>query len=166
MKNQTVRVARSQGDFFQLIRLREEVFVVEQEVPIEIELDQDDDRAIHFIARAGQDVVGTARLVVEERVGKIGRMAVRKRWRGRGIGRKLVDLIKKVSNEMDLSELILHAQEQAIPFYERLGFSVEGKRFKEAGIWHRKMVSKHKIYNKPTSLIPTKISRTPKDRLK
>ncbi|WDT79943.1 MAG: hypothetical protein MPW14_22965 [Candidatus Manganitrophus sp.] len=92
----TVRIAEKQEDFFRLIRLREEVFVIEQGVPLEIELDDEDDRAIHFVAISGREVIGTARLVVKGRSGqgksgqrksgKIGRMAVRKDWRGKGLG--------------------------------------------------------------------------------
>jgi predicted GNAT family N-acyltransferase len=106
-----VRLAEKQEDFFRLIRLREAVFVMEQGVPLEVELDEADDRAIHFVAISGREVVGTA----------------------------LIDFIKKHSKKKGSVELYLHAQESAIPFYERLGFVVEGDRFYEAGIPHRKM---------------------------
>ncbi|MCG3110637.1 MAG: GNAT family N-acetyltransferase [Candidatus Manganitrophus sp. SB1] len=151
----TVRIAGKQEDFFRLIRLREEVFVIEQGVPLEIELDDADDRAIHFVAISGREVIGTARLVVKGRSGqrksgqgkagqrksgKIGRMAVRKDWRGKGVGTALIDFIKKSSKRKRLIALYLHAQESALSFYEALGFRAEGERFYEAGIPHRKMV--------------------------
>jgi predicted GNAT family N-acyltransferase len=136
----TVRIAGKQEDFFRLIRLREEVFVIEQGVPLEIELDEADDRAIHFVAVLGGEIVGTARLVVKGKSGKIGRMAVRKKWRGKGVGAALIDFIKKYSKKRGSVGLSLHAQESALSFYERLGFAVEGDRFYEAGIPHRKMV--------------------------
>lgn len=141
----TVRIAEKQEDFFRLIRLREEVFVIEQGVPLEIELDDADDRAIHFVAISRREVIGTARLVVKGRSGhgksgKIGRMAVRKDWRGKGVGTALIDFIKKSSKRKKLIALYLHAQESALSFYEALGFRTEGERFYEAGIPHRKMV--------------------------
>ena|SRR5581483_109382 len=135
----TVELAHTQDDFFRLIRLREAVFVMEQGIPVGIELDDDDSGALHVIARRGREVVGTARLVLKGKTGKIGRMAVRKGLRRRGIGTALIEFIKKMSVEMELKELLLHAQEEAIPFYERLGFSAFGERFSEAGIPHRKM---------------------------
>lgn len=139
MKRAVIRTAGGQEDFFRLIRLREAVFVLEQGVPLEIELDDLDDRAIHFVAESGGKVVGTARLVVEGKVGKIGRMAVEKGWRRRGIGGDLIGFIKKKADEMRLDALVLHAQETAVSFYERLGFAAEGERFEEAGLPHRKM---------------------------
>lgn len=136
-----VSIAHTQDDLFQLIRLREMVFVVEQGVPIEIELDDEDRRALHLIVRSGREVVGTARLVSKGRTGKIGRMAVKKGRRRKGIGTALIEFIKKISFEMDLAELVLHAQEPALAFYERLGFAAVGKRFQEAGIPHWKMIA-------------------------
>lgn len=137
-----IRIARRQEEFFQLIRLREEVFVIEQGVPLDIELDEADDRAVHFIVTAKGEVIGTARLVVKGRRGKIGRMAVRKGWRGKGIGTALIDFIKKTSRKKRGIGLYLHAQESALSFYERLGFTIEGDRFYEAGLPHRRMVLK------------------------
>lgn len=139
MKKMKVEIAHTQDDFFRLIRLREAVFVVEQGIPIAIELDDDDSVALHLVARRGREVVGTARLVSKGKRGKIGRMAVTKGLRRKGIGTALIEFIKKVSVEMELKELLLHAQEAAIPFYARLGFSPVGKPFEEAGIPHRKM---------------------------
>lgn len=133
-------MARSQEDFFRLIRLREEVFVLEQGIPMEIELDDDDGRAIHFIAEVGGVVVGTARLLIEEEGGKIGRMAVRKKWRRKKIGAALIGFIKRFARRRGLSQLYLHAQLPAIPFYEGAGFWVRGRTFKEAGLPHRKMI--------------------------
>lgn len=136
----TVRIAGKQEDFFRLIRLREEVFVIEQGVSLEIELDDADDRAIHFVAVLGKKVIGTARLVAHGKSGKIGRMAVRKKWRGKGVGTALMALIKKISKKKRVKHLYLHAQESALSFYEHFGFTLEGERFYEAGIPHRKMV--------------------------
>jgi|SRR5579884_141762 len=137
-----VRIAERQEDFFRLIRLREEVFVVEQGVSIEIELDEADDHAVHIIATIKKEVIGTARLVMKGKSGKIGRMAVRKAWRGKGVGSALIAFMKKVAKAKGVRPLYLHAQAPAVPFYERFGFAAEGELFHEAGIPHRKMVLK------------------------
>jgi len=138
----TVRLAKTQADFFRLIRLREEVFVIEQGVPLKIELDDLDDHALHFVALSGRAVIGTARLVIKGKSGKIGRMAVRKDCRGKGVGSALIDFIKGVARRRGLIRLYLHAQEPAVLFYTGFGFLTTGAPFVEAGIPHRKMVLK------------------------
>lgn len=139
MVDVAISIAHSQEEFFRLIRLREEVFVLEQHVPLQLELDGEDDRATHLVAKAGSEIVGTARLVFRGTEGKIGRMAVQQPWRHRGIGKKLLDHLIALADERGVGTLLLHAQEQAVPFYLRQGFRVEGDRFKEAGISHFRM---------------------------
>ncbi len=120
------------------IRLR--VFVREQGVPREVELDADDKRATHFLARIRGRVVGTARLVIRRRQAKIGRMAVLKRYRGRGIGKELLERTVRLARERRAKVIFLHAQAPVISFYEKRGFSCVRRVFMEAGIPHRKMV--------------------------
>ncbi len=120
------------------IRLR--VFVREQGVPREVELDADDKRAIHFLARIRGRVVGTARLVIKRRQAKIGRMAVLKKYRGRGVGKELLERTIGLARKKRAKVIFLHAQAPVIGFYEKRGFSCVGRVFAEAGIPHRKMV--------------------------
>src|SRR5438067_6811203 len=104
-------------------RVREAVFVEEQQVPRWEELDADDETADHFLAEADGLIVGTARLVDKGGgVGKIGRVAVLAAYRGHGIGR---DLMLRVIDAgfRRYDTLILDAQISVIPFYERLGFT-------------------------------------------
>jgi predicted GNAT family N-acyltransferase len=70
-------------------------------------------------------------------------MAVKKGRRRKGVGSALIDFIKEISAGMNLSELVLHSQASAIPFYEKRGFSGIGKPFKEARIPHRKMTFRY-----------------------
>ena len=137
-----VAIAKTQQDFFQLIRLREEVFVLEQKVPLEIELDNDDERALHVIALADRLVVGTARLVTNSGAGRIGRMAVRQPWRRRQIGRALMDELLRQAVKGRLTTLELHAQEHAVEFYKKMGFQEKGTPFTEGGISHCNMVKR------------------------
>ena len=120
------------------IRLR--VFVREQHVPAEIELDRDDQRAIHFLAISNGRAVGTARLVMRGKSAKIGRMAVLKTHRCKGIGAALLKLTVAAAMRRHARKIYLNAQVPVIGFYEKLGFRCVGPVFDEAGIPHRKMV--------------------------
>jgi predicted GNAT family N-acyltransferase len=112
------------------------VFVDEQRVPAEIELDEMDARSLHALAFHGKDVVGTGRLLPD---GHVGRMAVLKTWRQRGVGGLLLTTLIQRAKEAGHREVLLAAQVHAVPFYERYGFRCEGPEFDEAGIPHRNM---------------------------
>lgn len=120
------------------IRLR--VFVHEQGGPEEIELDKDDQRATHLLARVQGRAVGTARFVIKNGRAKIGRMAVLKSHRGRGVGKALLRRAIELARKGDAKMIYLHAQIPVIGFYELMGFYCVGPVFMEAGIPHRKMV--------------------------
>jgi predicted GNAT family N-acyltransferase len=117
--------------------VREEVFIEEQRVPIELEWDEWDERSDHAVARdmSGR-AIGTARLLPD---GRIGRMAVLRKWRGRGVGAALMEALLQQARERSLSEVTLHAQTQAAGFYRRFGFIERGGEFLEAGIPHVEM---------------------------
>lgn len=112
------------------------VFVDEQRVPAEIELDEMDARSLHALAFNGKEVVGTARLLPD---GHVGRMAVLKAWRRQGVGGLLLTSLMQKARERGHREILLAAQVHAVPFYERHGFRCEGPEFDEAGIPHRNM---------------------------
>ena len=118
--------------------LRVEVFVVEQGVPIELEWDEADEVSTHAVAydEAGQ-VIATGRLLPD---GHIGRMAVRKSARGKGIGGQVLRALLDEAKRLGYSELVLHAQIHAVDFYLRHGFEILGEEFMEAGIPHQKMI--------------------------
>jgi ElaA protein len=125
------------------VALRVEVFVEEQRIPRELELDVYEDVATHFLAFSASDEasgapIGTARLVViaSERRGKIGRVAVVKAKRKQGIGAALVEAAMAHARREGLGEAILSAQRSAIGFYERLGFARVGDEFIEDGLPH------------------------------
>ena len=122
------------------IRMR--VFVREQGVPAAIELDRDDDRAIHFLATSEGKAVGTARVVLHHGSAKIGRMAVLKSYRGKGVGKKLLRRAIATAKKLGARSIYLHAQVPVIEFYEKLRFRCVGAVFDEAGIPHRKMILK------------------------
>lgn len=119
--------------------IRYQVFVEEQGVPVSLERDEWDDRAYHLLARVDCLPVGTGRMLVDGKVGRLGRMAVLPQWRGRGIGGKLLNAFIEWAKELGLSRIKLHAQLHASGFYEKHGFSRKGEVFEEAGIPHIKM---------------------------
>ena len=117
--------------------VRERVFVAEQKVPLELEWDEWDERSDHAVARdASGRAIGTARLLPD---GRIGRMAVLREWRRRGVGAALMEALLRKAREQSLSRVTLHAQTHAAGFYRRFGFSERGGEFWEAGIPHVEM---------------------------
>ncbi len=121
--------------------LRFEVFVDEQRVPPEIELDSEDDHALHIIAEHGGITVGCARLLIDGDSAHIGRLAVKRDFRGQHIGLKICRFIIDYCRQNGYREIWLNSQLHAVGFYEKLGFSPEGKTFWEAGIEHVKMTA-------------------------
>ncbi|MEM0952562.1 MAG: GNAT family N-acetyltransferase [Pseudomonadota bacterium] len=119
-----------------LSSIRERVFIEEQGVPREIEMDGADTSATHFLLTVNTIALGCGRLLPD---GKIGRMAVLKSHRGLGLGRQLLDNIVAYARRHGYRRLYLHAQSHALAFYEAAGFSADGEPFDEAGIAHRAM---------------------------
>ncbi|MGF1612829.1 MAG: GNAT family N-acetyltransferase [Gammaproteobacteria bacterium] len=117
--------------------IRHEVFVQEQGVPEALEWDGLDPRCAHVLALGSDRTpVGTGRLLPE---GKIGRLAVRKLWRGQGIGSALLGALIQLGKAQGHPNLYLHAQLKARIFYENHGFQSVRSSFIEAGIPHQKM---------------------------
>jgi predicted GNAT family N-acyltransferase len=117
--------------------IRFEVFVEEQKVPPELEMDNMDAACLHAVAYAEDGTpVGTGRLLPD---GHIGRMAVRKAGRGTGIGGALLQALMAQGQARGDKAVVLSAQTHAAPFYARHGFSIEGEEFFEAGIAHINM---------------------------
>ncbi|HET6913169.1 MAG TPA: GNAT family N-acetyltransferase [Rhodanobacteraceae bacterium] len=120
-----------------LVAVREEVFVREQNVPPEMEIDDDDPRSVHAMARAlDGTVIAAGRLTA---AGQIGRMAVLKDWRDRGVGSALLQLLLEQARTRGMPEVRLHAQAAATDFYLKHQFEIAGEEFMEAGIVHRPM---------------------------
>ena len=121
----------------QLRAVREIVFVEEQQVPLDLEWDDLDPQCVHVLARALDGApIGTGRLTPEH---KIGRMAVLREWRGKGVGDAMLLALIEQARMRGWREISLHAQTSAIPFYLRHGFQPYGERFWEAGIEHQSM---------------------------
>jgi predicted GNAT family N-acyltransferase len=145
-----VRVAEDLADREACFAVRKEVFVGEQGVPEELEYDEHDADAVHVLA-VGEDgrPLGAGRLLYGEAaaartggdlsVGSLGRLAVTREARGLGVGAALVRAVEDAARARGLRAVDLHAQTQALRFYERLGYTAYGPEDLEAGIPHRSM---------------------------
>ena len=123
-------------------RVRTEVFVDEQRIPVEMEWDQADDAAVHALAcnRLGLPVATGRLLQHAPGVSRIGRMAVNRVLRGSNLGRDVLRALMQAATQRGDREVLLHAQRTAEGFYARLGFKPRGEPFEEAGIAHIEMV--------------------------
>lgn len=119
--------------------IRIPVFVKEQNVPREIEMDERDDHCIHVLACIENKPVATGRVDIEKQ-GKIGRVAVLKDYRRRGIGAQVMQALEQIAFDHGLTQVRIHAQLAAQAFYESLGYQVAGRPFDEANIPHCKMI--------------------------
>ena len=119
--------------------LRRLVFIEEQHVPEEIEMDEDDAHAFHALALDGDLPVGCGRMIRHGDEVKIGRMAVLRERRGSGIGRKVLQFLMETARRQGCRKAVLHAQITAEGFYLKNGYIPMGEIFEEAGIAHRRM---------------------------
>jgi predicted GNAT family N-acyltransferase len=117
--------------------IRFQVFVREQRVPAEIELDDMDAPSLHAIAFENEKAIGTGRLLPD---GHIGRMAILKEWRRRGIGAAILKALIDAAERRGDREIALSAQLHAVEFYRTYGFEPVGDVYEEAGIPHQAMV--------------------------
>jgi predicted GNAT family N-acyltransferase len=130
----------SPADMQRALAIRRRVFIEEQHVPEEIELDADDDHAFHALAILDGVAIGCGRMLEhDDGEVKIGRMAVLREFRGTGIGAHILRFLIDRARARGLGRAILHAQLTAEGFYLKEGFKPVGGVFDEAGIAHRKM---------------------------
>ena len=142
MADLEVNKALSDDDRAACVELRMQVFVIEQQIPRELELDDLEDKTLFFLARYKGEPVGTARLYLppdDTLVAKAQRVAVLKRARRLGVGRALMEALQDEAARVGRKEMQLGAQISAIPFYERVGYEAYGPEFDDAGIPHRMM---------------------------
>jgi len=122
-------------------RIREKVFIQEQGVPEEMELDGLDPTSKHALAYQGKLCVGTGRLVhLDNHHAQIGRMAVLSDFRNQGVGKAILRHLIALAQAEGVLTLMLHSQVSVIPFYAKLGFIAQGPTYEEAGIPHRNMM--------------------------
>lgn len=120
----------------EIASIRRHVFVEEQSVPLELEWDGQDEYALHVVAFSNDEALATGRLLPN---GHLGRMAVLREFRGRGIGSQVLQALLAIAMREKIAPIFLHAQLSARSFYIRHGFRACGEIFEEAGIAHIRM---------------------------
>ena len=145
MENTTYSISLAEWhvDYAALSQIRFTVFVREQGVPPELELDEADANAslvVHAVARdADGNAIATARMLLDSSAPRVGRMAVLRQWRGHGVGKALLDFFCKYAKQHGYQTVRLNSQTHATPFYYKQGFLSHGSEFIEAGIPHLEM---------------------------
>ena len=141
-----VKLVETEAELEGAINVRLRVFVVEQQIPAEEELDEADATATHAVALQGEQVIGTGRMLLvegdEEGTCRIGRMAVDQAWRRYGVGGKILEFLEGNARERGLTQALLHAQEYVKGFYAGHGYVERGDVFLEVDIPHVEMVKR------------------------
>lgn len=140
-QNTGVKLTAKQGTWQQLDeachQIRHKVFVEEQDIPAKDELDDKDATSEHFLLLINERPVATARLTQD---GHLGRLAVLKPLRGKGLAKKLLLRILEHCRRINLRQVHLNAQINAVNLYAQLGFKVNGEEYDEVGIIHVPML--------------------------
>lgn len=131
-----VRPARDRDEIEQALALREQVFCVEQGVPLAADQDGLDDVAIQVVAIEDGTVIGTCRVLVDAGVGRLGRMAVAAPARGRGLGAAILAAAEQSARDAGARLMRLHAQRYVEDMYAAAGYTPYGEPFEEEGIPH------------------------------
>jgi len=134
-----VRPARDRDELAQALALREQVFCVEQGVPLAADRDGLDDLALQVVAVESGRVIGTCRVLVEGGVGRLGRMAVEEGSRGRGLGAAILAAAEQSGRDAGARLMRLHAQRYVEHLYIAAGYTPYGEAFVEEGIPHVSM---------------------------
>ena len=120
-------------------KVRTKVFVHEQGVPNELEIDEHENDSTHFVMYHEDEPIGAGRFRVLEGKGKVERICVLSAHRGTGAGNQIMNTIENFAKPLAIKSLILNAQISALPFYEKLGYTVISDEFLDAGIPHKTM---------------------------
>ncbi|MDU0077205.1 MULTISPECIES: GNAT family N-acetyltransferase [Bacillus] len=138
-------IAKTEKQLNDAFFVRKEVFVKEQHVPEEEEIDQFEDTSEHIVIYDGGQPVGAGRWRMKDGHGKLERICVMKSHRSLGVGAIIMQALEKAAAAKGADSFLLHAQTQAVPFYEKQGYRVtSGEEFLDAGIPHLEMVKEHK----------------------
>ena len=134
-----IKVAQTQSDFFQIVRIRAEVFIREQNVDSEIEMDIKDDTAIHCLATLNNKPAGCLRILMNDDVVTVGRVAVLKPYRRMKIGKAMMEFVETLPEVKEKGKIAVHAQLTARDFYLNCGFHEVSDIYEEANILHVSM---------------------------
>lgn len=135
----------SPDDLYQMLKLRQDVFIIEQEC-IYHDIDNIDPVCEHLLLKDESDVIACSRIVPEKikfEYPSIGRITVQKQYRMRGLGKKMVQQALDVLAEKNIDTVIIEAQSYLLTFYESLGFKKISEAYPVDGISHHKMIFRY-----------------------
>jgi predicted GNAT family N-acyltransferase len=134
------KLVESGKELAEAFKVRKEVFVKEQGISEDIELDNHGSEALHIVVKDGKRVIGTARVLFPApSVAKIERMAILRPFRRKGIGSRTISFLNTELKNRQIEKAVLHAQYSSVAFYKSCGFVESGIPFNEAGISHLRM---------------------------
>ena len=136
----TVKIVETQKELEDAYSVRKTVFVDEQDVPLDEEIDAYEDEAEHFVMYHEGSPIAAGRFRFVDGYGKVERVCVLQEARKTGAGKAIMNAIEKYAREKDIHKLKLNAQTHAIPFYAGLGYEIVSEDFMDAGIPHKTMV--------------------------
>jgi predicted GNAT family N-acyltransferase len=134
-----IKPVKTKEEYKQILNIRKIVFIEEQKVPKKIEIDEYEEEATYFIAYLNKEPVGCARIRFNK-FAKLERIAILKKYRGRGFGTKLTEYLIDHCHKKNIFDIRLNSQLYVAGFYEKIGFKRVGELFFEAGIEHVEMV--------------------------
>ena len=140
MSELSYKLVASDRELKEAFEVRKKVFVEEQGIAENLELDEHDKEALHMVVKDGERVIGTARvLFLANNQAKIERMAILKPFRHKGIGSGIISFLNEELRNRQVAQVVLHAQYAVVDFYKSCGFEKSGSLFWEAGIKHIRM---------------------------
>ncbi|MDP4550844.1 GNAT family N-acetyltransferase [Alkalihalobacillus macyae] len=131
-----VKVVESNNELDDAFKVRNTVFVEEQKVPAELEIDEHENDATHFVAYDDRIPVAAGRFRVVDQMAKVERICVLSSYRKTGLGQELINTIEEQAEKLNLSKMKLNAQLSAVGFYNKLGYETVSGEFMDAGIPH------------------------------
>ncbi|MBO0585981.1 GNAT family N-acetyltransferase [Sporosarcina sp. E16_8] len=135
-----VRFATSDLEQEDAFSVRRKVFVEEQGVPLNLELDHFDKTAAHFVVYSSESPIGAGRIrEINDGIGKVERVCILAEYRGKHLGNLVMHALEEHAEKTDMNKIILNAQSYAVPFYEKLGYVITSPEFMDADIPHRAM---------------------------
>lgn len=135
-----ITIATSAREKEQAFKIRTNVFVNEQKVPMDIEIDEHEDESIHFVGYKDDYPVAASRLRWVDQTGKLERICILKEHRGKSYGSQIIETMEDEIIKKGYTQSTLNGQTQAVKFYEQLGYKVISDEFLDANIPHVTMV--------------------------
>lgn len=131
-----IKVVESKNELEDAFKVRNTVFVEEQKVPADLEIDEHENDATHFVAYDDRTPVAAGRFRVVNQMAKVERICVLSTYRKTGLGQELMKAIEDQAEKQELTKMKLNAQLTAVGFYSKLGYETVSGEFMDAGIPH------------------------------